>query len=153
MPKLNAVNVNQMAKRYVTDENIIVSFQSPEKATVLIPSKENVLAAIADSKNAKLEAKAEEDMNKPLIEKAPKAGKIKKATKNVAYGTTEWILNNGVKVIIKPTKFKQDEILLSAFSDGGNSKVKNNADVYSSLVAAGVVANNGLATYNSIELS
>ncbi len=152
LPKLNAVNVNQMAKRYVTDENLIVSFQSPEKEAVKIPTKEEVLAAIVDSKNAKLEAKAEEDMNKPLIEKAPKAGKIKKATKNEAYGTTEWVLNNGVKVIIKPTKFKQDEILLSAFSEGGSSKVKNIADVYSALVAAGVVANNGLATYNSIEL-
>jgi len=153
LPKLNVVNVNQMAKQYVTDENLIVSFQSPEKAAVLIPSKEEVLTAIADSKNAKLEAKAEEDMNKPLIEKAPKAGKIKKTTKNEAYGTTEWILSNGVRVIIKPTKFKQDEVLLSAFSDGGNSKVVNNADMYSAIISAGVVANNGLASYNSIELN
>jgi len=114
--------------------------------------KEEVLAAIADSKNAKLEAKAEENVNKPLIEKAPKAGKIKKISKNEAYNTTEWLLSNGVKVILKPTKFKQDEILLTAFSEGGSSKVTNNADVYSALVAAGVVANNGLANYNSIEL-
>jgi len=152
LPKLNVINVNQAAKKYVTDENLIVSFQSPEKAAVIIPTKEVVIAAIADSKSAKLEAKAEEDMNKPLIEATPKAGKIKKATKNEAYGTTEWMLSNGIKVIIKPTKYKKDEILLSAFSDGGSSKVSNNADVYSALLSASVVANNGLATYNSIEL-
>jgi len=152
LPKLNAVNVNQMAKQYVTDENLIVSFQSPEKAAVKIPTKEEVIAAIADSKNAKLEAKAEENVNKPLIEKAPAAGKIKKISKNAAYGTTEWVLNNGIKVVIKPTKFKEDEVLMSAFSEGGSSKVKSNADAYSALVAAGVVANNGLANYSSVEL-
>jgi len=153
LPKLTAVNVNQMAKQYITDENLIVSFQSPEKATVKIPSKEEVLAAIADAKSTKLEAKAEDDLNKPLIEKVPTAGKIKKTAKNAELGTTEWTLNNGIKVILKPTKFKQDEILMSAFSDGGTSKVKNTADLYSAALASSVVANNGLATYNSIELS
>jgi len=152
LPKLNAMAINQMAKQYITDENLIVSFQSPEKDAVKIPSKEEVIAAIADSKNAKLEAKIEENASKPLIEKAPKAGKIKKISKNDAYGTTEWVLSNGIKVIIKPTKFKQDEILLTAFSEGGSSKVSNNADAYSALLSASVVENNGLATYNSIEL-
>jgi zinc protease len=152
LPKLNTVAVNQMAKQYVTDDNLIVSFMSPDKAAVKVPSKEEVIAAIAEAKSAKLEAKAEEDMNKPLIEKAPIAGKIKKTAKNAAYGTTEWTLSNGIKVILKPTKYKQDEIMLSAFSAGGTSKVKNNADIYSATLASSVVANNGLGVYNSIEL-
>lgn len=152
LPKLTAVNINQIAKQYVTDENLIVSFMSPDKEAVKIPTKEEVLAAIADTKNVKLEAKAEEDLNKPLIEKAPAAGKIKKTAKNAAYGTTEWTLSNGVKVILKPTKYKQDEILMSAYSAGGTSKVKNVSDMYSATLAASVVANNGLSNYNSIEL-
>ncbi len=152
LPKLNVVNVNQMAKQYVTDENLIVSFMSPDKAAVKIPSKDEVLAAIAESKTIKLEAKTEENLNKPLIEKAPAAGKIKKIVKNEAYGTTEWTLSNGVKVILKPTKYKKDEILMSAFSEGGTSKVKDNADIYTATLASGIVANNGLATYSSIEL-
>ncbi len=153
MPKLTAVNVNQLAKQYVTDDNLIVSFMAPEKETVKIPSKADVLAAVTEAKSAKLEAKAEEDLNKPLIDKAPQAGKIKKTVKNAAYGTTEWVLSNGVKVVIKPTKFKQDEILMSAFSDGGTSKVKDVADKYSAALATAVVSNNGLANYSSVELN
>lgn len=152
LPRITVANVNEMAKQYVTDENLIISFMSPDKATVKIPSNEEILASLAEAKAAKLEAKAEEDMNKPLIDKIPAAGKIKKTTKNAAYGTTEWVLSNGVRVILKPTTYKKDEVLMTAFSAGGSSKVKNIADQYSAAVAANVVSNNGLANYSAIDL-
>lgn len=152
LPQLKAEMINQAAMRYVTDENLIVSFMSPDKAGVKIPSKDEVIAKIAASKVAELTAKVEEDINKPLVDKAPKAGKIKKTSKNAAYGTTEWILSNGVKVVFKPTTFKQDEILLSAFSAGGTSNVKNVADKYSAALAASIVSNNGLGAFNSVDL-
>ncbi|OIP85056.1 MAG: hypothetical protein AUK44_00645 [Porphyromonadaceae bacterium CG2_30_38_12] len=152
LPSLNADAVNQLAKQYVTDDNLIVSFMAPEKESVKLPSNEEILAAVADTKKAELQAKAEENMNKPLIEKAPKAGKIKKVAKNDQYGTTEWTLNNGIKVIIKPTKFKEDEIMFTAFSEGGLSKVPNVADKFSAALSASIVDNNGIASYNSIEL-
>ena len=79
--------------------------------------------------------------------------KVKKVAKNDKIGTTEWTLSNGVKVIFKPTKFKEDEILLSAFSEGGLSKVKNVADLPSASLASGIVGSNGLGDYNQIELN
>ena len=153
MPHLTADLINQAAKSYVTDENMIVSFMAPDKPTVLIPSDEVILQTIKDVKLAELTAKAEENLNRPLIEKAPKAGKIKKATKNEVFGTTEWTLSNGVKVIFKTTDFKKDEILLTAFSEGGLSKMKNESDLISGTLAASIVANNGLGEFSQIELS
>lgn len=152
LPQLSKDMINKMAQAYVTEENLIVYISSPEKESVKIPSDEVIKAAIADSKKAELTAKAEEDMNKPLIKKAPKAGKIKKVSKNEQLGTTEWILSNGVKVVFKPTKFKEDEILLSAFSLGGTSKVKNIEDLPSAIMATSVVGSNGLGDYTQIEL-
>ncbi len=152
LPMLNADMVNQAAKRYVTDENLIVSFMAPDKSTVIIPSNEQILNAINEAKKAELSAKAEEDLNKPLIDKAPKVGKIKKVSQNSSLGTTEWKLSNGLTVVFKPTTFKNDEILLSAYSYGGLSKVKNVADLPSAALAATVVSNNGLGKYNQIEL-
>ena len=43
----------------------------------------------------------------------------RRATK--APGITEWTLSNGVRVVLEPTTFKQDEILFRAFSPGGTS--------------------------------
>ena len=151
-PQLKLEMINQVAKSYVTDSNLIVSIMAPDKQAVIIPTKEQILAAISQSKKAELKAKAEEVLNKPLIKSVPKAGKLAKVSENKELGTTEWLLSNGVKVIIKPTTFKKDEILLTAFSNGGISKVKNTADLASASMAATIVSNNGLGDYNQIEL-
>lgn len=152
-PQLQLAMVNQVAKSYVTDTNLIVSIMAPEKVEVKLPTKDQILAAVESAKKAELTAKAEEDMNKPLIQTAPKAGKVKKITQNATLGTTEWTLSNGVKVIFKPTTFKKDEILMNAFSDGGLSKVSNIADLPSGMLAASIVSNNGLGEYSLIDLN
>ena len=153
LPQLKLDMVNQMAKSYVKDSNLIVSIMAPEKAAVKVPEADQILEAIDKAKKANLKPKAEESLNKPLIKKVPKAGKVKKSTQNTSLATTEWILDNGVKVIFKPTKFKKDEILMTAFSEGGFSKVGNVADLPSATLAASIVSNNGLGEYTSIELN
>jgi len=153
LPQLKLEMVNQVAKSYVTDTNMIVSIMAPDKEAVKIPSEDQIRVAIDNSKKAELTAKAEEKSNRPLIDKAPKAGKVAKVSENKSLGTTEWTLSNGVKVVFKPTTFKKDEILLSAFSQGGISKVTNPADLPSGMLAASIVSNNGLGQYNQIELN
>jgi len=144
---------NDFAKSYVTDKNLLVTITSPDKARVKVPTKEQVLAAITEAGKAQLTAKAEETMNKPLIDKVPSAGKVSKIVQNVKLGTTEWTLSNGIKVIFKPTTFKQDEILLSAYSEGGFSKVKDLSALPSATLATSIVGNNGLGDYSQVELS
>lgn len=153
VPRLTLDMVNQMAKSYVTDTNLIVSIMAPEKPEVKIPTKEQILEAIVNSKKAELTPKAEEVLNKPLIKEIPKAGKISKVAQNKSLGTTEWTLSNGIKVIFKPTTFKKDEILLNAFSDGGLSKITNVADIPSGMLATAIESNNGLADYSLIDLN
>jgi zinc protease len=153
LPQLKLEMVNQVAKSYVTDTNLIVSITAPEKEAVKLPTEVQILAAIDNAKKAELTSKAEETSNKPLIKKVPTAGKVSKTAQNKSLGTTEWTLSNGIKVIFKPTTFKKDEILLTAFSEGGLSKVKNIADLTSGTLAAGIVSNNGLGDYTQIELN
>lgn len=153
VPTLTLSKINEMAKSYITDSNLIVSIMAPEKVAVKIPSKEQILASIISTKKAQLTAKAEENLNKPLLKQTPKAGKITKIAENKSLGTTEWTLSNGMKVIVKPTKFKQDEILMSAYSEGGLSKVSNIADLPSATLAAAIMSNNGLGEYSQVELN
>lgn len=153
LPHVNAERINQIVKNYVTDENLIISFMAPDKPSVLVPSGEQVLATLAEVKAAELTANKEDDLNRPLITNVPKPGKIKSVSKNATFGTTEWVLANGVKVVFKPTEFKKDEILLSAFSQGGVSKVKNENDLVSATLAALVVTNNGLGSFSQVDLN
>ena len=152
LPALTLDAINQTAKQYITDENVIISFTAPEKDGVIVPTKEEILKIFQDVKDEEIEAPKAEDINLTLVEKAPKAGKVKKITKNSTLGTVEWKLKNGIKVIFKPTEFKQDEILMSAYSEGGLSLIENIADIPSAQYATTIVAYSGLGNLNNIQL-
>ena len=151
LPALPLDMLNQLAQGLVTDENLIISFQAPEDKTVVLPTEAEAVAYLAAVKNEEIEAPVEEAIRENLVEQAPKAGKIKKTAYNETLGTTEWTLSNGVRVVVKPTTFKQDEILFYAFSQGGNSLVAT-ADLPSAALATDVIELGGLADMSATDL-
>ncbi len=153
LPQITAEVVNQVAKAYITDENVIIDVTAPEKETIKVPTKEQLLGAIAEAKNAELTAKSEEEVSRPLIAKKPKAGKFGKIKENKEMGTSEVTLSNGIKLVFKPTTFKKDEIRLRAFSEGGLSKVKNIEDLPSATMATDIVTSNGIGDFTATELT
>ena len=149
LPMVNVDMLNQVAQQLVTDENLIIAFQAPIEA--VLPNEAEAVELLAAVKNEEIEAPVEEAIRENLVEVAPKAGKIKKVTTNEELGTTEWTLSNGVRVVIKPTEFKQDEILFSAFSKGGQSLVATE-DLVSAALATDVVSVSGIADMTMTDL-
>ena len=104
----------------------------------------------------KMEAKYETKDNvvaMPLMEKTPTAGKVvdtKKLTKN-DLNITEYTLSNGVRVILKPTDFKNDQILLTAYSPGGHSLYADK-DFVTAQNAANIIDEAGLGAFDQIAL-
>jgi zinc protease len=123
----------------------------PEKDAASLPNEETVNKWIKDVKEEKITAYVDEVSDKPLIETKPIAGKIISEKKIEELGVTELTLSNGVKVILKPTDFKNDEISFSAFSLGGTS-LYSDADYQSASAAAGLVSRSGVGAFNSIQL-
>lgn len=153
LPAINAELLGALAKSYVTDTNLIIAFQGPTSAAGNFPSKADAVRIYKEVEQSQIEAPKEEKIDRPLVENEPKKpGKIKKVTKNSQLGTTEWLLNNGVRVVFKPTTFKQDEILMSGYSMGGTSTIKNVADLPSAELATTVVSLSGLGTFSALEL-
>lgn len=65
-----------------------------------------------------LEAYVDNTINEPLMADMPAKGSIiKEETKG---DEIVWTLSNGAKVVIKPTNFKDDEVLISGFAPGGD---------------------------------
>lgn len=153
LPQITVEMLNPRAASYITDDNLILSIQAPEKAGIRIPSDQEIMRAISEAKKASLEAPVEEVFDSKLIDKNPKKGSIKKVSENQSLGTTEWLLKNGVRVVFKPTQFKQDEILLNAFSQGGISKIQNIDDIPSAVLASSIVSNNGIGKFSQLDLN
>ncbi|MCQ2340990.1 MAG: insulinase family protein [Paludibacteraceae bacterium] len=151
LPNIQTAALNQMAAQYVTDENAIVVVQGPEKEGVEMPSEVYIREQMAKREQIDITAPAAKKVDNRLVKKAPKAAKIKSYTTNLELGTIEWVLSNGVKVVIRPTNFKQDEILMYAYSWGGKSLLKQNELVNAEL-AGDAVSFMGLGTFSMNDL-
>jgi zinc protease len=86
-----------------------------------------------------------------LLPSTPAPGAVVKTTTRDNFGITEWELANGAKVVLKPTTFKEDEILFRAYSPGGTS-LASDADYIPASFATGVVGLGGLGGFNAIDL-
>ena len=152
MPQVSVEIINNIAqKQLMGNENIIICITGVDKEGVKIPNEEQAVAMLKAMPEMEIEAPVSEKVDRPLVAKVPKKGKIKKETKNASLGTTEWLLSNGVKVVFKPTDFRHDQILMEAFSEGGYSLVPT-ADLPSAYLATAVVQFSGLGTFSYTDL-
>jgi zinc protease len=151
VPSITLEEVSAKAKEWTKDENMVFFISAPEKEAATLPSKEKVLEIYNEVKNSTLEAYKDNVSSEPLISQMPKAGKVKKITENKVLGTTEWTLSNGIKVVIKPTDFKEDEVLLSAYSPGGFSLVADN-DVPTAQFTSSIAMMSGVSNFSKVEL-
>ena len=149
LPAISLAMVNELAQQLVTDDNLIICFQTTEEA--VLPNETEAVELFAAVKNEEIEAPVEEAIRENLVEVAPKAGKIKKVKQNAQLGVTEWTLSNGIRVLIKPTQFKQDEILFEGISLGGASLVATE-DLPSSMLASTIVDFSGLGDMSMTDL-
>ena len=79
------------------------------------------MKAIADVRAEQLTPYVDNVKNEPLIKTMPKKGSIKKEESNAGLGYKELTLSNGVKVVLKQTDYKKDQVMLTAEGFGGSS--------------------------------
>ncbi len=144
--------VNAFSKKWITNgENCIAIITAPEKETTKMPSEARIKEIVASASKLDLKAYQDDMPDQPLITETLKGSPVK-AEKSVAdYGITEWTLGNGVKVIVKQTDFKNDEILFSSYSWGGWSGYSID-DFWSASSADVIVDQAGVGVFNATAL-
>lgn len=113
--------INQAMAQMITPDNRVLMVLCPEADNIKVPTEEALAQALAAVDAENIEAFVDEVKSEPFIPSEPKAGSITATTEDPKWGTTEWTLSNGAKVIVKSTKFKEDEILFSAYAKGGHA--------------------------------
>lgn len=144
--------VNTQAREKLIKDNRVVLILGPQKEEIVLPNEEQVLAMIDQAEKGNIEAYVDKVSGAQLMTEMPKKGRILLTKKNEALGVVEMNLSNGSKVILKPTDFKNDEIVFSAFSPGGYS-VYGLEDHQSAVNAADIVGQCGLADYSPADLN
>lgn len=138
---------NNRYKEIITPQNPIIMISAPDMEGVKYPDRNAALALFNEIKNSNLVAYVDKVSDKPLFSKKIQAGKITKETKNQKLDYYDLTLSNGVRVILKKTDFKNDEILIQAFSEGGSSLVSN-SDLPAMQLAAQVISQSGIDEFD-----
>ncbi len=151
IPGITLDEVNALAKKWITEENRVVLITAPEKEGVKVPTEEDVLNLLKEVETANVEPYVDAVSNVPLVEYEPSGSKIVKERKLANVDAVEWTLGNGAVVVVKPTDYKDDEILFNAWSLGGTSLYKVEDDISASLTT-NVMAMSGIADFDKIKL-
>ncbi|MDR2232416.1 MAG: insulinase family protein [Tannerella sp.] len=149
---LPVLYINQFIQNVIGKENIVISLMGPDKEGITFPTEAELLDKFVQAQSIVVEAAKEEVTGEPLIAALPQPGKITDVKENQLYGSTVYTLSNGIKVIVKETEFKKDEILMRASSKGGSTLFSDN-DAYNMKIINQVIDLGGLSDFSATTLS
>lgn len=151
LPTITLDELNTLAREWISDSNRVVFVNAPEKENISVPAESDLLDLFQMVEAKHVEPYQDEISAEKLVEKQPEPGDLMQTLYIEPLDVTEWRLSNGVRVILKPTDFKNDQVLMTAYSPGGHSLVSDSLYI-SALTAAAVIGESGLGSFNRTEL-
>jgi zinc protease len=152
LPAITLNEVNAVAEPLKKNDNIFLTLQGPEESGRSLPDSSHLLAIAMAAKNGDIKPYEEKAIASTLIAKQLTPGKIVSEKKVEATGVTELVLNNGAKVILKPTDFKNDEIVLTSFHKGGTTNYGADKK-YSATFSGTIVQTMGVGEFSPADLT
>jgi len=120
-PYIPLEGVNQVVRSMITDRNRVLAIMGSDKETY--PSKDEIKAIFKQVDAEEITAYVDNAVTEPLMASLPPNGQI--VSEKQEKGATVWTLSNGATVVVKPTAFKDDEVLISGYAPGGTSLIGN----------------------------
>jgi zinc protease len=150
VPEVALDEVNKVAKEWAGGSRVVL-VNAPQKPGLTVPDRAKLAAVIKSATERPITAYADVASDRPLLDRPPEPGTIAKTTTRDGLGVTEWALSNGVRVVLKPTSFKQDEVAFRATSPGGTSLVSDK-DYVAAMTASQVIGASGVGQFDVIQL-
>ena len=151
LPGITLSDVTGRIPRLTRNESRVVLAVAPEKAGLTPPTEEALRAVLARAAEAKVAAWTDTSAARPLMATLPKPGTVVSSRSIEEIGTTVLTLSNGVEVWLKPTDFKADEILFTAYAMGGLSTA-DSARFATAFLSTAVVNDAGVGGFKSTDL-
>ena len=151
MPSIKLEEINALAADWIKDFNRVVVIMAPEKEGLVLPTEEEVRNWLDEAEKNKVDAYVDATSDRPLMENIPAPAPIAKQENLESIGVQVLEFENGLKVVLKPTEFKNDEILVSAYSLGGTS-LYNDDEFKSASMGSQLVSESGVNGFSKIEL-
>jgi len=152
LPGITLEEVNAVTKRFKDEKNKFIYVLGPEpKPNEKLPTDTEVLAVIDAKEKADIKPFEEKAVATSLLKREPKAGRILSKKTDLVLRTTEFKLSNGATVTLRPTDFKNDQIVMGATRPGGKNHY-NLSDKYNAEYATTIVTTMGVGDFSPTDL-
>jgi zinc protease len=153
LPGISLDEVNSYTRQVIPGHSgKMVAYMGSSHEKEKIPTTTQLLKLVKAAEKTPLTAKAEKNLPSALMAQPPKAGSIVGEKQDKKLGTIELALSNGVNVILKPTDFKNDQVMIGAARFGGRS-LYGEHDMYSARYSSSVVYSMGLDSFTPLDLT
>jgi zinc protease len=151
IPTITARETAALAKELISTTERVVLVTSPEKAGVTSPTEEALRAALDRGAKAEVTAWRDDMAGRDLLAKKPQPGRVTSTRAIPEIGITVLTLSNGASVWLKPTDFKNDQVLFTAYAKGGTS-LASPSEYYAAVLSPTLVSIAGIGGFTPVEL-
>lgn len=153
LPTITIADLTQLVSQLASEKNRVVLIAGPDNEP--LPKEADIVATLADlGKQAAQSTSAggiapwvDQPAAGALMTTLPKPGKIVAEKKVAAIDVTEWTLSNGARVIVKPTDYERDQVLMLGSSPGGDA-ILSDADSRTAKLAPTLIGLGGVGDYD-----
>ncbi len=151
LPNIQLEDLNKARSKYNINYNRMIAIFGTEKAEDSFPTHSDAKSLQKEMKMITLEPLLDEVSDLPFFTGQTQSGKIVAEKKLDKIGATVWELSNGIIVALKPTKFKEEEILVDGYSPGGYSMIPKE-EYWSSKLSTKVFLRSGVGPFKWTDL-
>ena len=150
LPTITLDELNHLARTWGSDHGRVVAVSGPAKAK--LPTEAQIRAQITKATTRRRSRRGPTRRRQAAARRRSRRPARSSATAtDAAAGTTTWTLSNGVRVVVKPTTFQNDEISFSGWQLGGSSLVADK-DYVQARYAGEIVGQSGAGDHDPIAL-
>jgi zinc protease len=150
VPEIGLDDVNKVAKDWAGGSRVVL-VNGPRKPGLVLPDSTRLAAVIKSAAQKDIRPYVDAVSSQSLLDRAPQPGTVVKTTTKTSFGLIEWELSNGARVVLAPTRFKQDEVVFRATSPGGTS-LASDKDYVAAMTAGQVIGAGGVGNFDAIQL-
>jgi len=152
IPGITLDEVNASIRAAIPDnQSKLVIYTGIDKPGAPAPKPADLLALATAAEKISVKAIEDKAYGSQLMPAKPTAGTIVKQTTNDKLGTTDLVLSNGVRVVLRPTDFNNDEVLMGGVRYGGWS-LFDDRDIFAAHYASSIVNQMGVLDYSPNDL-
>jgi zinc protease len=151
IPTISAQETASLAKKLITEANRVVLVTAPEKSGIKPPTESELRTALERGAKTEVTAWRDEMAGRDLMAKKPQPGRVTDTKAIPEIGVTVLTLSNGATVWLKPTDFKNDQVVFTSYAKGGTS-LASPSEYHAAMLSPTLVSIAGIGGFTPIEL-